>query len=751
MDIKSFLPGKEKKEKEKYYWALLIEPDWVQAGIWSIVDGKAKVVSSSPPAAWKLEEELIQATDAALSSSVQNLSEDVKEPSKTVFGVISSWVEEGEIKQEYLEIIKKVCSNLSLEPVGFVVLSEAISHLIKKEEGSPLSAVVLGVSEQNIELSIFKLGNLIGTSQVARSVSVVDDVAEGLARFSDGEPMPSRFLLYNGKEGDLEEVRQSLVKGNWEDFEKIKFLHPPKIETIIPEKKVSAVVLAGASEIADVSVLADDDKGRGFDEETEREETSNVSVDTKEISAEELGFVLGKDVMQEEEEDFPEVHQEVAVEEPLASDEPSPSVVASEQDVKKKASLFNKKPSFALLNKIKTKITGLKTRVVKKPQSRTGAGKKPFVIGAVLFIVVLLGGFLLYWYYPKATVTIYVSAQELNEKIEISVDPDLDNPNFSEKVLPGEMLTKSSSGEKTKSTTGTRTVGDKSEGEVTFYRVGPDLTLSAATTLNGPGDLKFSLNESITVASGSASSPGTTTASIAAENIGAQYNLAANSSFSVSNYSTTDVEAKNDNAFSGGSSREISAVAEEDHEDLEKELTKEIENNVAEGFVGELASNLFFIEESVSAVPSSTVFSDKIGDEASTLKLSLTLDVVAIAVEKDALTQLSREALGDKVPSGFVLRDEQIEFDFDYKEEVDGVYVLSAQVVANLLPEIDPTEVAKKITGKYPQLAKNYLTEKIPGFVRADVNFEPKLPGRLGTLPRVAKNIEVVIASEKVN
>jgi hypothetical protein len=136
MDLKSFLPEKEPIPKE-LYWSLVIEPEWVQAGIWYIGEAAAEVISVGPTTAWLTDEELIDAADATLSAAIQKLPENSGEPTKTVFGVSSAWVSEGQIKPEYLEKIKNLCAKLSLEPVGFVVLGEAISHFIKSEEGSP--------------------------------------------------------------------------------------------------------------------------------------------------------------------------------------------------------------------------------------------------------------------------------------------------------------------------------------------------------------------------------------------------------------------------------------------------------------------------------------------------------------------------------------------------------------------------------------------------------------------------------------
>jgi hypothetical protein len=738
VDLKSILPSQGKKKIGDIYWSLSVEPGWVQAGIWTIVDDSVQVISSSAPTSWEKEEELVEATDAALSSAVQTAPEDIDDPTKTVFGVPASWVSGGQIKEEYLTKIKKLCTELSLKPVGFVVLSEAVAHYIKSKEGSPLSAVVLGVSKEHIEVSYFKLGSLVATTEVARSVSIVDDVFEGFSRIADGNSMPSRIVLYNGRQGELEEVKQLLERAEWRDLGDIEFLHSPKIETTDSKGKISAVSLAGASEMADVTAVGDLEKEESIEDKSGVE---NIASATDKVRAEDLGFVLGKDVAESQEslKDYQEKESPENVQETADNER------FDKEDQKKKKLAI----SFSFFGTIPSKIKGLLGKV-KLPKLGGGSvARKPLVIGILFLLILLIGGFVAWWYLPKATVTIYISTKKLDERVSVSVDPSIDGIDLENGVLSGRLLSTKLNGEKTKQTTGTKTVGEKATGQVTIYRVGPSLTLSQGTVLNGPDDLDFVLDQDVSIASGSAGSPGSTKTNVTAEDIGAQYNLASNTTFTVSNYSTSDMEARNDDSFSGGTSREISAVSEDDRDDLLDELKTELEEKAVDELSDEIKDSDFFIEESLSTDEEKVDYSGKVGDEADTLKLSLVLDAQAIAVSENALNEVATKALESNVPGGFVLRYDQIDFDFEYKGQDDGIYDLDAKITANLLPEIDPDEIAQKIAGRYPELAKSYLTNELPGFVRAEIKMNPSFPGRLGTLPRIPKNIEVEISSER--
>ncbi|KKR87096.1 MAG: hypothetical protein UU32_C0008G0010 [Candidatus Woesebacteria bacterium GW2011_GWB1_41_10] len=649
----------KKENFPEAYWAITLEPGFVQAGIWYVKEGKTELLVTSPATPWSEEEDLTESVDTTLSSCVQKLSEELEEPTKTVFGVSSSWVTGGEIKEDNLNLIKKICAELSLTPSGFVVLPEAISHYFKFLEGIPLNAVILGLREDEIELSVFKMGNLVGTTQVARSVSVTDDVVEGLSRFDGVSPLPSRIIIYDGKSGELDEAKNMLSGEGWEGSEKVKFLHTPKIEVLEVEKKVLAVSLAGATEIAGVSQIGVE------------EEKTPALVDN-------LGFVIQKEV-------------------------PLP--------VKLPKSL--KLPEFPKLPKIKLPLVFI-------------------VLGAVL-----LGFFAFWWFYPKATVAIYVSPKSFEEELEVAFGSE-------------QMVATTVSSEKTKNTSGVKLVGEKAKGTVQIRNgTAGVVNLSPGTILSSAGDLKFSLETTASVSAAlSPGSPGTTTIQITSGSIGAEYNLAKDETFKVGNYPKAEVDGVATDNFSGGTSREISAVSEDDREKLREELEAELTENAKKELSGKATNDQMFIPELVSLDEKEMLFSHKVGDEADNLKLTLSMDARGVIIDKKQLADSVREKIKDQIPEGFVLRDTQISYGFEFiEEDSNGNFLYKVLAKVNFLPEIREGEIIRKISGRLPAVVEDYLTS-IPGFTRAEIRLNPHFPGRFGTLPRVGKHITIEIASE---
>ena len=683
----------EKKVKD-LYWAIVLEQGWIQAGVWEITDGKAEVISVSPVTPWETDSEVVGASDAALSSAIQLLPEGTGEPSKTVFGVPPSWVDKGQIKEEYLQIIKKICTELSIEPSGFVVLSEAISHLIKVEEGSAVNAIIAGFGKDSLELSVFKLGNLVGTTQVARSVSFFDDIKEGLSRFVLEEGLPSRVVIYDGKEGELENIKDALMAANWESVEKVKFLHTPKIEIFSPEKKVTAVALAGAAEIAGVK-------------EVVQKEIQNIVTPEKSLSPQELGFVVGEDIASKH-----------SIQEPVL------------------------KPKRFNLGSLKRIFSFFKVPKI--------SGKKNLVLfGSVAGFSLIL--FLLFWIFvPKANIKIYVSPKRFEEKVETTILKDSGSTNLESKIIAGKVVSVTVSGEKTKSTTGTKKIGDKAGGSVNIQNgTGSILKLPGGTLVTAANNLKFSLVTSASISAAlSPSTPGTYVVEVKAEDIGAEYNLAKNEVFSVGNYSKSEVDAVSTTDFTGGSSRDISAVSSSDTTNLLSNLTTELSINAKKNLLSEISSDQLLVEDSLVATASSKVFSNKVGDEASNIKLSLDLKTSAVSVLKKDLTDLSLNVLSGEIPSDFYLDPANLNYGFTKLKDLSSASLFNLTITANFLPKEDLSLLAKAASGK-STAAVEEIFSKIPGFVTAEINIKPNLPWIFGYLPKLSKNISIEILSEK--
>jgi len=117
-------------------------------------------------------------------------------------------------------------------------------------------------------------------------------------------------------------------------------------------------------------------------------------------------------------------------------------------------------------------------------------------------------------------------------------------------------------------------------------------------------------------------------------------------------------------------------------------------------------------------------------------------------VDSIDLDGLASKLLEDQTPQGFLFRNEQVDKTFKLEGQSNGVYKVTISFVANLLPNLKVDEIASKISGKYTDVASNYL-QTIPGFKKAQISINPRFPGKLGTLPNVKNNISIEISASK--
>ncbi len=736
-----------------YFWSLLITDHITSVCLWSRDDEKTSVEIFGPEVAWETQEELVKAVDTSLTEVSSQLPEDAGEPEKTVFGVMNSWVSDGHIQKQYLALIREICEKLSLSPVGFVVIPEALSHEVKQNEGGPLSAVLLGVTKESLEVTLFRLGTLAGTVEVGRSVSLSEDVVEALSRFQSHEALPSRFIVFGTGLEELTSISHLLSSVNWKDAnEKLTFLHEPKIELAESERILSAISLAGSSEMGPVKSFTTPEI---VEPEVEVADSNVVATD---VSLNDLGFAMNADITKIT---------------PLTTDsaEVTNTMVADEMEENDLLHQVNRSPmngvkaSFqkivstpaALFSRFKGKKKQLSTLPVEsthQPIHRPIARRKltlSHFIGIVAVVVfLLLGGTVAAWYYlPKAEITLFIAPRTLSSRETFTLSDKTDSIDIANKLLPVKVITKTVHLDADAQASGTKTIGDKAVGSVTIQNgTANDVQLPKGALLVGPNDIQFTIDQSASVsAATSPTTPGTATVPATAVVIGAESNIAQNQTLKVGKFLQSEINAVVQTAFTGGSSRQITAVSKADLDALEKDTLEKLTAQANQDISSEVPDDQEFIADSVHTKTNSKVFDHKVGDEASTIHLSMEVVATGYAMPKDAIKQAANELLASQVPSGYSFRPEQVETSFDVQTNST---TLTADVgfTAHLLPDINPDDIARAVSGKRFTAANDYLS-RIPGFLRAAITSHPALPDPIRFVPFMAKHVTVSIQAEK--
>ena len=760
MEIKNLLNKiKHKEEVPEQFFALELSDDTIKSAVWTVIDGHTKVVKIGSNQTWdsKNSNSLIEKVDQSISDASENIT---PEPSGVVFGLPESWLDKDDIVADKKSVLKKICQQLELKPLGFVNTDTAVIQFLKIDEGTPPSAIFLKLSATELNLSLVKLGKVLGSELVGRSGDLGPDVEEGLSRFKKIDTLPSRMILYNGQ-SDFEEDKQQLISYDWE--EKLPFIHFPKVESLPNNASIRAIALAGGSEVAkslgfDIKPPPPSTKKGGSETLSAKADPDGVgtSSEPKEVeeaaTAESLGFSskdAAKDIKPEAETSpEPLVPTEVGGYPETAVPDPQPE---TDQPMAEKP---KHKPKLALPGFIPS-LAGFFTSLPSKLSSIIKLKKAPKTISLIgIGLLLLLSAiFAAYWYLPKAQVTILVEPKTIDENLTLTIDSDATTLDLENTVLPGESVEISVEGSKSAPTTGTSLIGDPAQGDVTLYNKTDDSkTFSAGTVLIGTDNLTFTLDEDTAVASSSAVDGGIAfgkaTGKITANSIGPDGNLSGGTNMSFKQFSEDNYSAKVIDGLSGGTAREVKAVSDDDQATLLEALTADLKDQAASNLQQQLGSNLSLVDVEDQEELMSKSFNHDVDEEADNLKLDAKLEYTALSYQKADLDLLLKQAIKEKIPDNYeVSQSSEIEIEPAVLNK-DNTATIAVTFKAKLIPKLNFIDVKTNLKGRYPRLVQDYLSS-LPGFISADITITPNLPKNLKTLPRITKNIIIEIETQE--
>ncbi len=215
------------------FFALNIGLDKVTAAVWTIQGDHLQVLNTAIAAYqngddFKSEQTLNALIDAANLSLDEALANIAPEPVKLLFGVPDSWLEDENLKPNYLKILKSMVKELGVEPMAYVSSTHAIAHLLQKQHGVPLSGALVEIGDPLV-IAVVKGGKTQGYTTKVRGEKIGEGIQQALAELSEIEVFPSRILLFG--QGDppadgLEKIKDELSSFPW--MEQLPFLHLPR-------------------------------------------------------------------------------------------------------------------------------------------------------------------------------------------------------------------------------------------------------------------------------------------------------------------------------------------------------------------------------------------------------------------------------------------------------------------------------------------------------------------------------------------
>ena len=738
-------PNKPKKEIKDYFLTLSVEAQRIRAIVAEITGNKITIAGTGES---RLSQDVkeIESADIAISEAEKKLPQNIL-VEKTIFVIPVRFLEkEDQIQPEFLERLKKISKDLELKPQGFIAYPSLISLYLEKQNEAPPTALLLEISRSHLTFSLIRVGKIQQNITIERSDSLTADFETTINRFQT-EILPSHIILYDESE-KLEELREELLRLPWHKLS--VFLHTPKIE-ILPQTKIDLALVeaVGSSLIRKFQPESIEEFKQDMQKEKVgtapqpendgiqitdqsdilKEQNENLQKENLEITEDNFGFVRGKDwstldsFSRKKKDTVSEIPEFVAEE-----DTNKESFVSF---ISNKLSLFH------------------------FPEIRFSLPLFPELLSnlfpIITTLVISLTAFLsLIWFYPKATAQLIVYPQIISEQLDIVLTNDPNKTAQGKKTVITKTIEVEVNGEKTANTTGKLKVGDKAKGEVTIY----NKTLNGKSFSKGTvilnGDLKFSLDNDIKVASASDTGEGLSFGKVntpfTANFIGSEGNLASGSIFIFHDLPENSFSAKNAQSFTGGTSREVTSVAKTDQTKLETDLTEELTSQAKQQLIQKTSSGEKLIEVSVQTSTTNKKFSNEIDHEAKEVSLKLTLKVNGLTFQESDLSNLASKSL-TTVPAGYTLDNNKTGVKIEEtKVDKSGNIMAKAIITAYFLPEIDTEKIITKLLGKtYSQAAAILREDSKLGGVK--IVAENSLPLWKNYLPFRRPNLSLQVVS----
>lgn len=740
----------QKQPDTEYYLSLLLSDEKTHATVFTEKTGKVAIIGEHEehfhsPIEKLSDENLLDILDKTISNAESKLPNGFQ-TRKTIFGVKENWIDDTKIKKEYLSKLKKVCDSLGLQPIGFLVIHEAIAHLLQQEEGAPVSAILAEIGSDTVALSILRAGKILETKRVPIHESIAKTIDKTLISFTSYEILPSRIVVFDGK--IPEKLSQELITHHWS--KSLPFLHVPQIK-ILPKQFQPRAILFGAATQMGFEVIDKFDMPtipEQSSEVTPEEEDPEPSIEQTEVGEEAMfGFVTDKDIAK--------IEKPAAPPSPITAVSPNDPVETfnqeffeaeheSEQVEHKNHTSWQKKVTH-VLTAIKKPFHSLSTKIsFEKLTHRFPVFSQrkglifipPLIIGVILIIV------LLYIFMLKATVILHIEPKTVQQDqvITFSIN-QASNP--AEHIIAAESVATTEEGSVSTAATGKKEIGEKAKGSITLYNSATKEQSIAKGSVISTANLQFILDDTIKIASSGGASDGSKTAkgNVTAKDIGKEFNLPSGTKFTISGFSPSEVEAKNDSAFSGGSKKEITVVAKADTAKLLDELPKKLQEKAKEKLQSSITNNKTLLPLFLTTSVEKKIFDKSVGEEASSVSLDGTVSFTSAAYSKQDLETYAYDLLSTE-NNNLTPSKDSLSYTLKETSDNDGDITAKANIKGYLLPKIEKEDIKQTVSGKSFDDAKSSLSS-LPQIKQVEILLNPALPFLPSLLPRISTNITI--------
>lgn len=412
----------------------------------------------------------------------------------------------------------------------------------------------------------------------------------------------------------------------------------------------------------------------------------------------------------------------------------SGKVVFEEQVTKKTAKEMIIEEKEKIEKEPYSKFSKLNNKIAKRVFLLPRFSLKKFL--PIIIILAVAFWYLYFFVLPKAEIKIVPKTESYTSKEELVVDSSIDNINQDKNIIPGKLETKEVWVTKKKfDVRGEKEIGDRASGEIIVYNKfsSESVTLPKETKFQAEGKTFLSLSDFEVPGAkvkGGKTVPGQVIVKVIAEHGGDQYNIKP-SVFILSSLSSTqrkDIWGESKKEFSGGASKKIKAISEEDLKRAKEELAKEGRAQVKERLKSSLAQDKMFIENAISSDVLETKTEAKVGQEAVSFEMEGKIRVKTIIFTKEDLKDVVFREFNKKLEGKKIIVDNNLDEGVLYEvRNFDanlGKLIFTAKINKLVAAAVDAKKLKTELFGLDKQQIQKKLLEN-KEIQEVKINFWP--------------------------
>lgn len=672
----------KRKEKKIYYFGLHVSYKHLTGLIIDISTQEPIIINHSTIPLSNGFDSLLQDTDN-LITNLETTSEVIIQ--KSIFFLPSSMLDPANrsILEPFNQGLKTISKELDLNPIGYIDVQEAIHQFLRGK--GIANAVVIELESDSFEMYIYKDSNLALRKREEQDPSNVHTLISIFDTYQN--TVPAKIYLYG--------VNAMSVCRSFNEVDLSKLTsESPQLEVIQDEQLQSLFVQSFFKEM-----ISQNDETR-----------DKKNLETSKQSQNMFGFKLNEDVYSQ-----------------------------------KKSSISKTKSIGSIQNSVNSIFKSLLS-----VRGIITSGKMTTKVAIAFSVLLLLtGSFFGYeYFFHTATVNLTIASESIENEIELVV-PIQESPQ--KDVLGASEKRETQEVSNSIPTTGSREIGEKASGKVILHNFNDSSeTFSDGLSLSH-NSLSFLLDTQVTVASASSESEGVKTsgkkqASITADEIGPDYNLADGTKLLLEGYQSSLYYAIVDGGITGGTSETIQTVSSDDIAKLENSIEDDVKGSQTVSNIQPEKDEILLTELTQVTIKDST-FSAEVGEKAKELSIDATIETEYFTLNDSLLKMAIAKKIEKNIKDEKELDIDSIKYVIEGAERTDEEILLTMKMKGKVYKSPSDDQIIQDVTFKNSSGIEKSL--RAFGIVSATINNpKPNIPFLSFFTPFFRKNITIEIQPE---